>query len=464
MGALPYVRKLSRHIRRTDVLLLRERRQKRVKRLTAIALCAVILLSLCFVPVVACSDSDVLNADILFTLGLIEGKNGGYALDDVPTRTEAAVMAVRLSGLAGEALSDVKTHPFLDVAPWADGYVSCAWEHGIAVGVSDTAFGADLPITMRDYAVLMLRTLGYSEGSGDFEYSNAVALACRLGLCDGDDGVFTRSDMFNMSIKTLSAGIKSDESTLIKRLCDIGAVDDHVANAVGYGRRSKISAETAAERYSACVFKISCYESDDDFIEGVLLSEASGFFISGDGIAVTNAHSIDKCEYATATLENGEVYPIESVVYADDDIDIAAIRIGNVTLDGKTTANAFPYLKMLSADTIKKGAVVYNIGNPLGLVGTITTGVVSYTARSVDGFALPMIQNTAPISMGSSGGALLNEYGEVVGVTCAYYIYGQSLYLAVPLDPIIGCDLSGDGISILEYNASKASAEGSENG
>ena len=68
--------------------------------------------------------------------------------------------------------------------------------------------------------------------------------------------------------------------------------------------------------------------------------------------------------------------------------------------------------------------------------------MVSATERKVEDYALPCIMNTADISRGSSGGALLNAYGQVVAVTTGAFTYGNSMYLAVPVDPAMKADLT----------------------
>ena len=113
----------------------------------------------------------------------------------------------------------------------------------------------------------------------------------------------------------------------------------------------------------------------------------------------------------------------------------------------------FPYLEIQHSDTIHNGDVVYALGSPLGLQNSISSGIVSNRQRELEGFTLPIIQNTAPISEGSSGGVLLNQYGEAIGITSAYFIYGQSMFIAVPLDPVFDLDLEAEGMTLAAYHA-----------
>jgi hypothetical protein len=92
---------------------------------------------------------------------------------------------------------------------------------------------------------------------------------------------------------------------------------------------------------------------------------------------------------------------------------------------------------------VEVGETVYALGSPLGLEDTFSNGMISSTNR-VDG-GQTFLQTTASISSGSSGGALLNEYGQVIGVTAASYTSGQSLNLAIPIDCIKSVDFTKTG-------------------
>ena len=99
---------------------------------------------------------------------------------------------------------------------------------------------------------------------------------------------------------------------------------------------------------------------------------------------------------------------------------------------------------------------MHTISNPLGLGLAVSTGIISATDRMVDRYTLPCLMSTADISQGSSGGALMNALGQVIGVTSGAYTYGNSMYLAVPIDPVLSADLSAQGWTLKEVKAREA--------
>ena len=121
-------------------------------------------------------------------------------------------------------------------------------------------------------------------------------------------------------------------------------------------------------------------------------------------------------------------------------------------LTSRRTTSAFACLDIAPSGTgdIRVGDTVYALGNPLGLGLAVSSGIISDTARGVARYDLPCIMDTADISEGSSGGALLNTCGQVVGVTSGAYTYGNNMYLAVPIDPVLSADLSGQGWTLKE--------------
>ncbi|MGO9697707.1 MAG: Do family serine endopeptidase [Xanthobacteraceae bacterium] len=145
-----------------------------------------------------------------------------------------------------------------------------------------------------------------------------------------------------------------------------------------------------------------------EFITG----EGSGFFISPDGYAVTNNHVVDHAKSVQVTTDDGAVYTAK-VIGTDPKTDLALIKV-----DGKSD---FPYVKF-AEHTPRVGDWVVAVGNPFGLGGTVTAGIVSARGRDIGaGPYDDYIQIDAPINKGNSGGPAFDADGNVIGVNTAIY-------------------------------------------
>ena len=155
-------------------------------------------------------------------------------------------------------------------------------------------------------------------------------------------------------------------------------------------------------------------------------SAGSGFFI-GDGLIATNYHVIERATNGTAKLVGAEqAYDIEGYIAIDKDRDLAILKVAHL--------NA-PPLRLGDSDRLQVAERVYAVGNPRGLEGTVSEGIVSNIQS--DGnptISGKVIQMTAPISQGSSGGAVLNSRGEVIGIAASVRSDGQNLNFAIPVN------------------------------
>ncbi len=143
-----------------------------------------------------------------------------------------------------------------------------------------------------------------------------------------------------------------------------------------------------------------------------IIGEGSGFFISPDGYAVTNNHVVNHASSVQVTTADGTIYTAK-VVGTDPKTDLALIKV-----DGK---NDFPYVKFASQRP-KVGDWVVAVGNPFGLGGTVTAGIVSAEGRDIgSGPYDDYIQIDAPINKGNSGGPAFNVDGNVIGINTAIY-------------------------------------------
>jgi S1-C subfamily serine protease len=269
----------------------------------------------------------------------------------------------------------------------------------------------------------------------------------------------TRGDVFQTMCDALTFSYKNG-GTVLERLVSSGTTPRSAANALGL-MNPALTVRQVADRCMAAVFCLNIYSSEEALTNQTPSGNASGFFITDDGLAVTSYHAIEGSIHATATLSTGEVFDVEEVVYYDKAIDIAVIRISRTSTEGKHTS-AFATLELVGTGDIRTGDTVYTLGNPLGLGLAVSSGVISATARNVERYQLPCVMNTADISQGSSGGALLNAYGQVIAVTTGAYIYGNNMYLAIPVNPVMTADLTVPGKTLAEI--ARLEAETQENG
>jgi serine protease Do len=142
-----------------------------------------------------------------------------------------------------------------------------------------------------------------------------------------------------------------------------------------------------------------------------ITSLGSGFMVSADGVVVTNNHVIEAADAVEVILQNGQRLEA-TVVGRDPATDIAVLRVH--------ARQALPYVNMGDSDTARVGDIVLAIGNPFGLGGSLSVGVVSARNRNIDaGRYDDFIQTDAAINRGNSGGPLFNLDGEVIGVNTA---------------------------------------------
>ena len=421
------------------------------------ALCAVMLL-ICAVPMASAQTGDAARrADALTVLHLLS-EDPSRDLTKPATRAQAAVLLVRLAGGEKKPDTDGWFAGFRDVPDWARTAANYANRRGWISGVSNVQFDPNGHLNADAWCAMLLRMLGYSDKTGDFEISDAAAFAWRIGLTGRQlTGILSMGDLAESIYDALDFCYKGTETTLLSRLMDLGVCTASAANALGLLNKD-YTARQLADRYLSAAFQLSLYETEEQVHDEVSSADASGFFISADGLAVTNYHSIEDSIKATATLLNGETYEVERVLYYDTGIDIAVIKVSRTNQSRRTTS-AFNHLDLVGTADIRPGDPVYAIGNPLGLGLAISSGIIGSTAHELDRYALPCIVNSADISRGSSGGALVNVYGQVIGVTSGAYTYGNNMYLAVPVDPVMAADLTVSGWTLKEVKAIEAAKD-----
>lgn len=189
-----------------------------------------------------------------------------------------------------------------------------------------------------------------------------------------------------------------------------------------YSSGEEQNAEKIFKNYNEAIVLIGGITTSGEFGFG------SGFIISPSGLVVTNYHVIgDVDKLVVALLKEGDtqLFDVNSIVAGESSEDIAVLKIEGQNL---------PYVFMGDSDSVNIGQTVFAIGNPQGFVNTISPGIISQI-RELEG-GIKDFQITNPISEGSSGGALFNQNGEVIGITYAFYEPGQNLNLAIPINEV----------------------------
>ena len=161
----------------------------------------------------------------------------------------------------------------------------------------------------------------------------------------------------------------------------------------------------------------------------IITGQGSGFFISADGYAVTNNHVVEKAESVQVTTDDGKTHTAK-VIGTDPRTDLALIKV---------EGGPFPYVK-LSDRSPRIGDWVLAVGNPFGLGGTVTAGIVSARGRDIGASAYDdFIQIDAPVNKGNSGGPTFDTDGNVIGVNTAIFSpSGGSVGIAfaIPADTV----------------------------
>lgn len=160
--------------------------------------------------------------------------------------------------------------------------------------------------------------------------------------------------------------------------------------------------------------------------KGKTLARGSGFFIDTDRV-ITNRHVIERSSRVMIHLLNGKAYPVRGVLAVDGEGDLALLQVD------VPRESAVPLQVVRSVP--QEGESIVVIGNPFGLEGSVSNGIVS-AVREISGYG-KIIQITAPISPGSSGSPVVNMYGQVIGVATLQAAEGESLNFAVPSERIL---------------------------
>ena len=188
-----------------------------------------------------------------------------------------------------------------------------------------------------------------------------------------------------------------------------GNYGETVGEVTGIERSYEYSLIDIFEKSEESIVQVSVLRGESDGGMG------SGFVYSDEGYVITNQHVVQDAEKVMITFLDGEAY-IGNVVGSDRDLDIAVVKV-------EPTNTYLQPIKIGDSSELKVGGKIAAIGNPFGLSGSMTSGIVSQMGRLLPqetGYTIPdVIQTDAAINPGNSGGPLINMKGEVVGINTA---------------------------------------------
>lgn len=405
-----------------------------------LSLLCVLALLMGLVPAASALEGEAQRAaKTLADLHLLAEVPSEEALKTPATRLQATDLLVRLYGV-NESKRAVSAQEYASTKGW----------------VTVTG-GQKEAVPTAEFCANLLRQMGY-EG---FTNENADVFARRIGLTARDyDSPLTMGDLCQLARDALTFPDKKGV-TPAKRMLDGGVCTQAQYQSLF---PETLTVRQVADRHMAAIVRLDVYYSEKEFEEGASSNGGSGFFVSPDGLVVTNCHTVEGAVRATASLVTGEVFEVERVLFYDEDADLALLRISQTSLDGKTTAPLFHCLELAEEPDLRVGDQVYSLGVPLGVTLSAGSGVISAVNHKVNNESfstLPCVISTADISHGSSGGALLNVFGHVVGVTTGAYTNGNNLYLSIPLALIMEADWEAEGTTLQEI-AELAAAQAKE--
>jgi S1-C subfamily serine protease len=223
----------------------------------------------------------------------------------------------------------------------------------------------------------------------------------------------------------------SDEVTALQnQLSDLNSVQNATyQNITIYQNSTSLADIYASVRESVVLVQGT---TNDGGVQG------SGFVYQSSNrmVVITNYHVVQGTSSLSVTFSNGNGYSAETLG-TDPYADLAVLSVDAPT-------GEFKPIEVVSSSTLRVGEPVIAIGNPYGLVGSLTTGVVSALGRSImeedfaSGYSIAnIIQTSTPINPGNSGGPLLNAVGNVIGITTAIVSESQGLGFAVPSNTIL---------------------------
>ncbi|OJV66622.1 MAG: hypothetical protein BGO41_04145 [Clostridiales bacterium 38-18] len=332
------------------------------------------------------------------------------------TREEFAEMVVRLyERLSGETVKLTIQNPFIDTT---NSEILKAYQIGIISGTSATQFSPNASITREQIAVMFYKCLKIAmpsviSGPYTVNFTDSATIASYATEAVGymnHEGILNGTGGNNVSPK----GNATREQAMV-------LVTNTYSKFEGENTpKIELKPSEISKQVSPAVVYIETFDANGD-----LLGTGSGMNVEANGKIFTNFHVIEGASKITVKFVEGKSYEVVALYAYDADRDVAVLKINGTGL---------PTVVFGNSASLENGEEILTIGSPIGLENTISDGLISNRSRTLEG--QNYLQISAPISPGSSGGALVNLYGEVVGITSAQFVSGQNLNLAIPINEV----------------------------
>lgn len=307
---------------------------------------AMLLIALCILTTSAFAETNNQqhSAYALNELGLFNGTDKGFELDNQLKRSDGIALLVRLLGKEDEAKSGKYTHPFTDVSDWLSPYVAYAYSKGLTSGISETAYGENGDMTRAQFYTLVLRALGYTDAGEmpDFAWNDPYALAKTAGLTKANIkyDTFSRGAAVELFWNALNATSKETGKALSATL-----ISEGVFTAAAFAAAAKTQAEgpvhtTAPEGYvinprtgnlltynqavsDAVAYAYWDKHMDTDYemssmFQGVAIKDEDGFGVPNNRREIYSSPEWASSEYRLYLDCSGYMGAINNYIYGDD--------------------------------------------------------------------------------------------------------------------------------------------------
>ncbi len=369
------------------------------------------------------SDWYAENVKMAYELSLVNGTSDTtFSPNDNITIAETITLASRLNNVYYG-----NTYSFISGDVWYQTYVDYALKNGIIKNneysyfdafATRSQFAEIFSSALPDDALQVINQVADNsipDVPMQSSYSNAVYKLYRAGILTGNDAKGTFAPNTNIQRSAVAAIVSRMANVELRQRITLITDKNEEIKEID----KTLTSEEISQKCSSAVFYIEVYG-----FNGEISGSGSGFFITSDGVAITNYHVVADSIYSKIITADGKTYEDVSIIDYDKENDLALLRI-----DGSN----FPYLEMGNSALVKQGQRVYAIGSPLGLSNTMSKGIISNISRILDN--TEYIQISVPINHGSSGGALIDEYGKVIGITSAGFVNTTGdLNLAIPIN------------------------------